>query len=179
MIKHFLSISVCHKNASQDINIFHFSNKYCVQNLTWYKQTRLFTGLLPELVQPHLQKQRLGANSSLDRSCKARVQSLAFRKDHRDSARPKELGTSALNTPGDDNTLSLGKYAIFLYTLHYWKQNMPLSFLFFFWSFLMTCRSPYTFWTINSYPLPMLQTLSPSPSSLWCLLHLFITFKTF
>lgn len=46
MIKNFLSISVCHKNTFQDINIFLFSNKYFVQNLTWYKQTCLFMDLL-------------------------------------------------------------------------------------------------------------------------------------
>lgn len=46
MIKNFLSISVCHKNTFQDINIFHFPNQYFVQPLTWCKQTCLFMDLL-------------------------------------------------------------------------------------------------------------------------------------
>lgn len=41
MIKNFLSITVRLNNAFQDISVFHSSNKYFVQNLTWYKQTFL------------------------------------------------------------------------------------------------------------------------------------------
>ena len=66
MIKNFLSIAVCLNNAFQDINIFHSSYKYFVQNLTWYKQTGLAMDLLIYLDTSLLWKQGLGANSPLD-----------------------------------------------------------------------------------------------------------------